>query len=79
MPELSLLKARSTWVLIFAVIGNVAAIFGIQLDLVPQEAAEQVMQLITVLGAAWIYVERVTGRKKLTAPWNPPSSNEELS
>ena len=67
-PELNVFLARSTWVAIFTVLANVMLLAG-WTPLDPGEASDQVMAVITAVGAAWVYFERVTGQMKLVKPW----------
>jgi len=71
MNDLNVFKARSTWVAIFTLLAHLLVALGYDGGLVPDEAAGVVVSLIDAVGIAWVYFERVTGRMKLVAPWNP--------
>ena len=70
--QMNAFKARSTWLLIFGAISQIAKLFGIDLSFDMATDPDAAADAITAILAAWAAFERITGVKKLVKPWHEP-------
>lgn len=64
--------ARSTWLLIFGVVSQLAKLFGVDLSFDMAADPAHAADAVTAILAAWAAFERITGVKKLVKPWQTP-------